>query len=136
MPSVLSPTQVDQYHRDGFLVVPDAVPVERCAALRDAAVGIVDRFEPSARRTVFTTNEQQRASNDEFLSSASGAWCFFEEGALGPDGEMRQPKQLSINKIGHAMHDLDPVFEAFTYTPELAGVATDIETFLSADELR
>lgn len=126
MPSVLSPTQVDQYHRDGFLVVPDAVPVERCAALRDAAVGIVDRFEPSARRTVFTTNEQQRASNDEFLSSASGAWCFFEEGALGPDGEMRQPKQLSINKIGHAMHDLDPVFEAFTYTPELAGVATDI----------
>ena len=25
-----------------------------------------------------------------------------------------RPKELSINKIGHAMHDLDPVFERFT----------------------
>jgi phytanoyl-CoA hydroxylase len=33
---------------------------------------------------------------------------------------------LSINKIGHAMHDLDPAFESFSYTPELAGVAADV----------
>ena len=35
-------------------------------------------------------------------------------------------KALSINKIGHAMHDLDPVFGSFSRDPRLAAIATDI----------
>ncbi|HRD99790.1 MAG TPA: phytanoyl-CoA dioxygenase family protein, partial [Ilumatobacteraceae bacterium] len=77
-------------------------------------------------RTVFTTNEQERVSNDEFLDSANGSWCFFEEDAFAPDGSLVQDASLSINKIGHAMHDLDDVFRRFSYTPELAGVAADV----------
>ena len=126
MPSVLSSRQVDQYHRDGFLVVPDAASPEACADLRRAALAIVDEFQPSAQHTTFTTDEQQRNSNDEFLDSATGSWCFFEEAAFDDDGELRQAKELSINKIGHAMHDLDPAFEAFTYTHTVAGVAHDV----------
>ena len=47
----------------------------------------------------------------------SGIWCFFEAEAFDDDGRLTQDKALSINKIGHAMHDLDPVFESFSYTP-------------------
>jgi len=36
------------------------------------------------------------------------------------------PKPLAINKIGHAMHDLDPVFERFSHGPELAALAREI----------
>jgi phytanoyl-CoA hydroxylase len=75
---------------------------------------------------VFTTEQQERVSNSEFLSSGSTTWCFFEEEAFDRTGALRQAKELSINKIGHAMHDLDPVFERFTYTPELAAVAADL----------
>jgi len=126
MASRLSPDQVEQYQRDGFLVVPDFVSLESCASLRAAAERIVDRFEPDAIRTVFTTNEQERVSDGAFLGSGSGIHCFFEEEAFGADGALRQHKALSINKIGHAMHDLDPTFESFSYTPELAAVATDL----------
>ncbi len=126
MPSVLSDTQIESYHRDGFLVLPDFASANACAGLRQRAVAIVDAFQPSDRRSVFTTNEQDRISNGEFLDSATGMWCFFEEEAFGADGQLRQDKSLSINKIGHAMHDLDPVFESFSYTSELAGVAADI----------
>ncbi len=125
MASVLTQEQIDRYDRDGFLVVPDAVDPAACADLRDAALGIVDGFEPR-KRTVFTTNEQERSSNDEFLDSAANIWCFFEEQAFDEAGELRQDKRLSINKIGHAQHDLDPAFERFTYTPQLAGIADDI----------
>jgi phytanoyl-CoA hydroxylase len=31
-----------------------------------------------------------------------------------------------INKCGHALHDLDPLFEAFSRTPELASLAGDL----------
>ena len=35
-------------------------------------------------------------------------------------------KELSINKIGHAQHDLDDVFERATYTSDLTQIAADI----------
>lgn len=123
---MLSSEQVEAYQRDGFLVIEEFASAEACADLRRRAVEIVHEWEPSGERTVFTTDEQERASTREFLSSGDTTWCFFEEEAFGPDGVLRQAKELSINKIGHATHDLDPVFERFTYTPELAAVAHDL----------
>ena len=37
-------------------------------------------------------------------------------------GELKQPKALSINKLGHAMHDLDPAFDALLAHGEAARV--------------
>ena len=122
---MLTDDQVARYERDGFLVLPDFVGPAAIAALRARAGELVDEWEPGDR-TIFTTDDQERVSNREFLSSGDRIWCFFEEEAFGPDGELVQPKALSINKIGHAMHDLDPVFERFTYTAALAGVAADV----------
>ncbi len=117
---------VDRYRRDGFLVVEGFASPEACAALKRRAVEIVDAWEPTAERTVFTTDQQERTSNREFLQSGASVWCFFEADAFDESGALSQEKTLSINKIGHAMHDLDPVFESFSYTSELADVATAI----------
>ena len=126
MAQVLSDHQIERYHRDGFLTIEGFAGPDACAALRDRAVEIVEAFEPGEHRSVFTTNEQERVSDAEFLDSANTTWCFFEEEAFTPDGSLRQDKILSINKIGHAMHDLDDVFRAFTDTADLTGVAADI----------
>ncbi len=123
---VLDDEQVERYGRDGFLVLDGFASADACARLRAAAEAIVDGFEPDERRTVFSTDEQTRVSDRNFLSSGSGIWCFFEEEAFDEHGALRQDKRLSINKIGHAMHDLDPEFEQFTYTSDLAGVASDL----------
>jgi phytanoyl-CoA hydroxylase len=126
MPRFLDREQISDFDRDGFLVIPDFVSTTDCEALRAAALRIVDGFQPTDRRTVFTTNEQDRISNGEFLASGAGVWCFFEEEAFNEHGELRQDKALSINKIGHALHDLDPDFERFSYNPDLAAVAEDL----------
>ena len=52
--------------------------------------------------------------------------CFFEEEAFDAQGRLRQPKSLSINKIGHALHDLDSVFDALSHGPDWAALASDI----------
>src|SRR4029079_2505546 len=124
--AVLTEEQIDGYHRDGFLVLEGFASPEQCAALKQRAIELVRTWEPSTERTVFTTEQQERVSNHEFLSSGATTWCFFEEEAFDDTGALRQAKELSINKIGPAMHDLDPVFEHFTYTPELAAVAADL----------
>jgi len=124
--AVLTKEQISQFDRDGFLVIEDFVTEEARNRLKARAIELVEQWEPGEHRSVFTTDEQERASNVEFLESGGSIWCFFEAEAFDEAGELRQDKTLSINKIGHAMHDLDPVFEEFTYTEALAEVATDI----------
>jgi len=70
---------------------------------------LVDAFEPETI-SIFTTNEQTRTSDEYFLESSNDVRFFFEEEAFAPGGSLRQEKSLSINKIGHALHELDPVF--------------------------
>lgn len=123
---MLDTEQIDGYRRDGFLVLPDFVSVDECRRLQRRANEIVEAWEPTEERSVFTTNEQQRVSNEEFLESGASTWCFFEEEAFGPDGQLVQAKELSINKIGHAQHDLDDEFERFAYNPAIAEVAADV----------
>ena len=122
---VLSAAQVAAYERDGFLVVPDAIPHAACDALIARAEQIVDDFDPSTV-SIFSTKEQTRTSDEHFLASAGGITCFFEEEAFGPDGELVHGKAGSINKIGHALHDLDPTFDAFSRQPAIAEAAAAI----------
>lgn len=122
----LTDDQIESFHRDGFVAVPGFKTLAECNALKSAAERLVDDWVPSERQTVFTTAEQERVSNRDFLSSGGTTWCFFEEEAFDEHGALRQAKSLSINKIGHAMHDQHPAFESFTYTPRLAAVADDI----------
>ena len=112
--------------RNGFLVVEDFASPTTCAALRQRAVEIVDEWAPTAERTVFTTDQQERTSNREFLESGRRCGASSRRKPSTRPATLGQDKTLSINKIGHAMHDLDPVFESFSYTPELADVAAAI----------
>jgi len=107
---MLTTAQRAQYQRDGYIVIPGFKSPDEIARLRARAGEIVDAFDPSESRAIFTTRDQARASDEWFLGSDNTIRCFFEEEAFGPDGQLKQPKALSINKIGHAMHDLDPVF--------------------------
>jgi phytanoyl-CoA hydroxylase len=123
---MLTPDQIARYHREGFLALPDFKSPAEIAALRARATQMVDDFDPESSKTIFTTNDQIRTVDRYFLDSATRASCFFEEEAFDAQGQLRQAKALSINKIGHAMHDLDPVFDAFSRGPALAALAQDI----------
>ena len=122
---MLTLDQKEHYQRDGYLVLPDFKSLDEIAALRARAEQIVNEFDPSLSQSIFTTRDQVKNSNDYFLASDNTIRCFFEEEAFGADGQLKQAKSLSINKIGHAMHDLDPVFRSFSADPKLAQVARD-----------
>jgi phytanoyl-CoA hydroxylase len=122
----LTSSQRQSFQQDGFLVLPDFKTPSEMAALRARALQIIEDFDPASSKTIFTTNEQVRSVDRYFLDSATQSSCFFEEEAFDAQGQLKQDKLLSINKIGHAMHDRDPVFEAFSRGPALHALAQDL----------
>jgi phytanoyl-CoA hydroxylase len=122
----LTSQQLADYKRDGFLVLADFVREAACDDLRARAAELVHNFDPGGVASIFSTHEQNRLANDYFLESAARIHFFFEEDAFLPDGTLKQNKEQSINKIGHALHDLDPVFNEFSRTPELQQLAADL----------
>ena len=128
MGKFLSAIQVEAFRRDGFLVVPDFVSADDCVALRERAMQLAEEHVPSPEQaTVFTADgKPQHTSDDYFLTSGEKIRCFFEKDAFDKSGRLRSQPHLSLNKLGHAMHDLDPVFDSFSRTPQLAAVASDI----------
>lgn len=49
---------------------------------------------------------QEKLTSDYFIKTANTMPCLFKEGAFDDKWQLLKPKGLSINKIGHALHDL------------------------------
>ena len=99
----LSPDQITAYERDGFLVLENFVDDDACDRLQERAEELVRDFDPAGVVSIFSTHEQTRTSDDYFLESGDKIRFFFEENAFLSDGSLRQSKERSINKIGHAL---------------------------------
>ncbi len=119
----LTDEMLDAYHDAGVLILRDFVPVEECRALRSRALELVDEFNPEEVHSVFSTTRQTQRDDTYFIESGDKIRFFLEEDAFDESGKLRQSKEDSLNKMGHAMHDLDPVFDRFSRSPELAMVA-------------
>lgn len=123
---LLTAEQLAVYHRDGFLVIEGFVDPKECDKLRARASQLVDQFDPEGITYIFTTKDQSKSRDQYFLDSASTIRFFFEEGAFLEDGSFRFSKERCINKFGHAMHDLDSVFDKFSRTGKLASLIADL----------
>ncbi|GIL86249.1 hypothetical protein Vretimale_13750 [Volvox reticuliferus] len=118
---MLTAEQVAQFQRDGFLVLESFASPDDCAKLRKRMDTLLHDFDPKTI-SIFTTKNQVKKTDSYFLNSASDVGFFFEDKAFDEDGKLRQAKELSINKVGHALHDLDPVFREFSRSPAVCNV--------------
>jgi phytanoyl-CoA hydroxylase len=113
------------FERDGFLVIERCVDPAACDELMARAGELIQSFQRDTL-SIFSTRDQTRTSDDYFLESGDKIRFFLEEEAVSRDGSLQRPIEQSINKIGHALHDLDPVFSRFSRHPKLAALAATV----------
>lgn len=108
----------------GVIILRGFASQEACKKLQTRTAELVDRFEPKRDFSVFSTTSNAQLVDDYFIGSGGDIRFFFEEDAFGADGALKRSKIDSLNKLGHAMHDLDPVFDQFSRNPVLAEIAS------------
>ena len=122
---MLTSEQVEGFDNDGFVVCEELISVADCDQLRARAHELIAEVDPREIAAVFSTTGDQ-IRDEYFLGSGDTVRFFWEEEAVEQDGSLNRPKQLAVNKFGHAMHDLDPVFDDFSRRTGMAEVAADL----------
>lgn len=96
----LAANQLDEFHRQGFLLLPDFFDP---APLLEQSKHLVENFDLEGHPlTKFTTGEDEagQVGDDYFLQSGDKVRWFLEEEAV-KDGKLVRPKERAVNKVGH-----------------------------------
>lgn len=126
MSNIMTQQLVDEYKKQGYVVLEEVIDLATIAQVKARAAQLVEQLADDGENQIFSTKRNERTRDDYFLDSAEKIACFFEEDAYNDAGQLVQEKHLCINKIAHALHELDPVFKAFSHTPMLASIAEAI----------
>ena len=114
---------IESYHSQGYLLLENFATKAECEALMAQTKKLVEGFDANQHKVVFSAAGQSHAATDYFMKSASNISFFLEKDAVDEAGNLVKDKQVAVNKIGHALHDLDPVFEAFSHQQKMAELA-------------
>ena len=74
---------------------------------------------------IFDTRKQAEYLNksiDYFLDSASKISFLYENNVFDENGKLKGPLNQCINKVGHAMHDLTPVFHKVAHSNKVKAI--------------
>jgi len=121
MAAGLTKEQLDKFEKDGLLVIEDFLTLEEVEGLKSEITTLVENMDPETDRGVFSTkdNNSKQASDRYFLDSGDKIRYFFEVDAFDEAGNLQMDKHKSMNKIGHALHWINPAFRKVSFSQKV-----------------
>lgn len=122
----LSPVQIDDFLTQGYLLINNFFSRETCEQLMQRMDCLIADNKDSMTTAIFSTRTNEHAASRYFLESGDKIHFFFEPDAFNPDGTLAQALERSLNKVGHALHELDPVFRQYSHDPRIHSVCRQL----------
>ena len=119
-------TNSQKFQTDGFLILEDFNSSDQCNSLMKRGEELANNFDFNGHASIFQTSDQVKTSDEYFLKSGSNISCFFEKDAFDKNGKLKGDLFLSLNKIGHALHDIDPVFNSFSRSLQMKKLVNEL----------
>eukprot|EP00924_Labyrinthula_sp_SR-Ha-C_P016966 maker-scaffold_6-snap-gene-20.56-mRNA-1 protein AED:0.01 eAED:0.01 QI:152/1/1/1/1/1/2/69/286 len=110
---------IDDFKNNGVAVVKNFATIEECDEMKRRMNELVNGWNGKCD-CVFTakgSNDSVQGRNDYFFHSSDKIHFFLEEEAIDPTTGNIYPnldKLTSLNKVGHGLHLIDPVFSKYT----------------------
>ncbi|KAJ1921337.1 hypothetical protein H4219_000653 [Mycoemilia scoparia] len=118
-----------KYDADGFVTIPSFLSENELNDMKQEAQKLLNAFDPTDHpKTMFSTEESGKGHVGDryFLESEDKIRYFLEEEAVDANGKLLVPNDKAINKIGHGLHVLNPVFSAVSLSSSIKEIANTL----------
>ena len=122
----LNKEMLNFWDNNGYLIIQDFKTHKECDELINRSKELIEKQDFNNQQSVFDTVSQSHNDDNYFLESGDKIRFFFEEKANLDEENVKTNKQYIVNKIGHALHDLDDKFIAFSKNEQLDQIARAI----------
>ncbi|CAG0899883.1 unnamed protein product, partial [Cyprideis torosa] len=117
----------NQFLKNGYCVIENFLSAEETASLRNEMDNIIASIDPDSenKRICFSAlrHGYYHAKEDYFVTSSDKIRHFYDTSALDKDGKLLVPKEKAVNKVGHSLHWMNPVFKKTTFSSKVQEVA-------------
>ena len=117
---------INYWKKNGFLIIKNFFSNKDCDKLINRSYELLQQVNLKDHKTIFNTKNNSHSADEYFLDSGDKVRYFFEEGVFDKHGNISIKKELAVNKIGHALHDLDPLFSKFSRNKKLHKLSKSI----------
>ena len=122
----LNKEMLNFWNNNGYLIIEGFKTHKECDELINRSKELIEEQDFNNQQSVFDTVSQSHNDDNYFLESGDKIRFFFEEKANLDEENVKTNKQYIVNKIGHALHDLDDKFIAFSKNEQLDQIARAI----------
>ncbi|WWC91693.1 uncharacterized protein L201_006639 [Kwoniella dendrophila CBS 6074] len=132
--NILTSSQLEQWKSDGYLILPSFFESEEVKEMLDEAKRLCNEFDITGHpmTTFKTAADGEHVGDEYFLNSGDKIRYFLEPSSLSP-ATPEKPSELlvepskSINKIGHSLANLNPIFKKYTLeNSKIVDIAKDL----------
>ena len=120
----ISPSMLSFWQQNGFLIIDSFYSIDECENLKNRAKLLIKNYSPENEVPNSLNNYDMK--NESFKFSASNIVFFHEDDDCKELKSISKNEVENIKEIGHAIHDLDPVFNNFSRKKSLAILATSL----------